>query len=427
MKVFLFKIVYTTILVLFFPLGIFLLLKNKKGKPRVGKRWVEYFGVIDGIPSSPMWIHAASVGEVIAAKSVVISLRNKYPDTPILITTTTTTGCEQVSKLFSTDDLVYHRYIPIDFSICIRIFLNKVHPKVFIIMETELWPNTLLTVHSKRIPIYLVNGRLSDKSYDGYRKIPVLKDIICKSINKVFAQYSSDKQNFMKLGFSSGDILITGSVKADINIEETVYTSSINLRHQLGIDNFIWVAASTHPGEDEIVLTAHKKLLETVPHAKLILVARHPERFNSLSHIVNSYGLTSLMHTDNNGKDIIDQSVYVGNVMGELLVFISASNVCFIGGSLLGEKVGGHNVLEPAALKKPILIGPSYFNFKSITDELIDLGCCHVCNNAMDIFEHLVEYSNNQFVELRHGDLAKSYIDESRGAVSKIVDSLDFY
>lgn len=428
MRILFFRVIYTFILFLMLPVGLFLLLKKKKGKPSVGIRWKEYFAIDSSVKFtlSPIWIHAASVGEVIATTQLIKKIRQNNPLIPILVTTTTPTGFEQVKKTFLEDNLIVHKYMPLDFGFLINFFIIKNKPRLFMIMETELWPNTLLLLKKNNIPIYLINGRLSCKSYNGYKRVPILPRVISSTVSKVFAQYQLDRDNFIKLGFDSSKVIVTGSIKADIDINDSTYSSARKLRKQLGDNNFVWVAASTHSTEDELLLAAHKKLLLTVKNAKLILVARHPERFNSLCEIVNEFELSYINHSDNLDDSSIAENVYIGNVMGELLSFIAAGDVCFVGGSLLGDKVGGHNVLEPAALAKPILIGPSFYNFKYITSSLIDLNVCHICNSPDEIYNKLHMYYSNPYLVIEHGDRELEYVRENSGAISKIVDSLQF-
>jgi 3-deoxy-D-manno-octulosonic-acid transferase len=370
------RCIYTLLLSIASPFLFLSLYKKKEGKPPFGSRWKEHFGFTPPLKTAnrPIWIHAVSVGEAIAATPIIKALKKQNPEQPILVTTTTSTGAEQINKL---GDLVEHRYMPVDFSFAVRGFLKATNPKKMLIMETELWPNTLHTVAKCGIPISVLNARLSEKSYVGYKKVQPIFNLLGKHLTHVCCQYQDDADRFIALGIDKKRVYVTGSVKFDIEITDNVIELGKCLRHELGSERAVWIAASTHKGEDEQVLSAHQELLKTIPNALLILVPRHPERFNSVFELCLQSGFTCVKRTS---KQVIssDTQVYLGNTMGEMLTLIGASDVCFMGGSLLGDKVGGHNVLEPAALGVPVITGPSYFNFKEIVDLLSN-------NSALEI------------------------------------------
>lgn len=362
------RIIYTLALTIVSPMLLFSLYRHKQNKPKFGSRWKEHFGITPRLNSTerPVWIHAVSVGECIAAIPLIKALKVQDPEQPILVTTTTSTGAEQILKL---GDLVEHRYMPIDFGFTISRFLKVVKPKELLIIETELWPNTLHYVHQKGIPIILVNARLSNKSYQRYAKAQWLFNLFLPCLTKVLCQNESDARRFARLGVSSERLVVTGSMKLDISISDKVKGQAKALRSMLGPIRPIWVAASTHKGEEEHIVTAHKMVLSKHPNALLLLVPRHPERFNSVFELCNKQGLTTVRRTS--GFRVSDNTqVYLADTMGEMFTIIGAADVCFMGGSLVGNKVGGHNVLEPAALGIPTIIGPSYFNFKELVEKL---------------------------------------------------------
>ncbi len=362
------RFLYTLLLSALSPLLLYSLYKKKEGKPPFGERWKEHFGFTPSLITTkrPIWIHAVSVGEAIATIPIIKALKGQDSEQPILVTTTTSTGAEQIEKLGS---LVEHRYMPIDFSFAIRNFLKVTNPKKMLIMETELWPNTLHTVAKYGIPISVLNARLSEKSYLGYKRVQPIFNLLAKHLTQVCCQYEDDAKRFIALGIPTEKVHITGSIKFDIEITKKTIESGRCLRKQLGINRPIWIAASTHKGEDELILDAHQKLLKTLPTALLILVPRHPERFNSVFELCRNAHFQTVKRTlDQNINH--ETQVYLGNTMGEMLTLIGAADICFMGGSLLGDKVGGHNVLEPAALDTPVITGSSYFNFKEIVDLL---------------------------------------------------------
>ncbi|MGY0616904.1 lipid IV(A) 3-deoxy-D-manno-octulosonic acid transferase [Vibrio sp. FJH11] len=382
------RLIYTLLLALASPILLFGLYKSKPNKPKFGSRWKEHFGITPKLSTDqrPIWIHAVSVGESIAAAPLIKALKKQNPEQTILVTTTTSTGAEQVAKL---GDLVEHRYMPIDFSFAVKGFLKATNPKQMLIIETELWPNTLNTVHKAGIPITVVNARLSEKSCRNYAKVQPLFNQIEKCLTKVLCQFESDKERFAKLGVSEHKLFTTGSIKFDITISEETIEHGKALREQLGKSRPVWIAASTHKGEDEQVLAAHQKVLQQHSDALLILVPRHPERFNDVFHLAQSSGFKAVRRTETKAllSRVSDSAqVYIGDTMGEMLILMGASDVCFMGGSLIGDKVGGHNMLEPAALGLPVITGPSYFNFAEIVESMLK-------NELIDITsgEHLAE------------------------------------
>lgn len=363
------RIFYTLLLALASPFLLFGLYKSKPNKPKFGQRWKEHFGITPKLDKTerPIWIHAVSVGESIAAIPLIKELKKQNPALPILVTTTTSTGAEQIAKL---GELVEHRYMPIDFGFAVKGFLKATRPKQMLIIETELWPNTLRTVHDSEIPITVVNARLSEKSCKNYAKVQPLFNLLVPCLDKVLCQTESDAERFERLGVDKHRLFVTGSIKFDIQISEEVKEKGKALRADLGIKRPIWIAASTHKGEDEQVLEAHKKILESHPTALLILVPRHPERFDNVFELCQKLGFDAARRTSRTEVTESTQ-VYLGDTMGEMLVLMGAVDICFMGGSLVGDKVGGHNVLEPAALGVPIINGPSYFNFKEIVDSFV--------------------------------------------------------
>ncbi|BBM65879.1 3-deoxy-D-manno-octulosonic acid transferase [Vibrio alfacsensis] len=381
------RIIYTLLLALSSPILLFGLYKSKPNKPKFGKRWKEHFGFTPKLKATeqPIWIHAVSVGESIAAIPLIKALKEKKPDQPILVTTTTSTGAEQIAKL---GDLVEHRYMPIDFAFAVKGFLRASQPKQMLIIETELWPNTLNEVHKADIPISVVNARLSEKSFKNYAKVQPLFNQFIPCLDKVLCQTESDAERFERLGVSKEKLEVTGSIKFDIQISQDVREQGKALRTELGHDRPVWIAASTHKGEDEQVLEAHRQVLESHPDALLVLVPRHPERFDNVFELCQKQGFNTVRRTSQTEVTESTQ-VYLGDTMGEMLTLIGAADVCFMGGSLAGDKVGGHNVLEPAALGVPVITGPSYFNFKDIITNLISHRAINVSDNHNELASSL--------------------------------------
>ena len=418
-----FRWFYTLLLVLAAPFFLYSLYKKKKGKPSVGKRWKEHFGITPSLESQdhPIWIHAASVGETLAVIPFIKRLKTIKPDLPILLTTTTPTGAEQARRL---GDLISHRYTPIDFTFAINRFLRIIRPCQFIIVETELWPNTVNAVSKSGIPITILNARLSNKSYTGYRKVMPLVRPMTRRLSNVLCQFDTDAERFIGLGVNRHNITITGSIKFDITITDDILQDGDALRAQLGEQRPIWIAASTHEGEDEVLFSVHQQLLSIIPEALLIIVPRHPERFNTVLKLSEQTGFSTV--TRSSKQPITPNTqVYIGDTMGEMLTLLQASDVCFMAGSLIGKKVGGHNLLEPAALGKPIITGPSYYNFTDITHTLESAGACIILRDKAEIVKQLTLWLTNQQAREHSAKQALSVVSHNTGAIERSLAQLE--
>ncbi|WP_447469317.1 lipid IV(A) 3-deoxy-D-manno-octulosonic acid transferase [Vibrio harveyi] len=413
------RILYTLLLTIASPFLLFGLYKSKPNKPKFGQRWKEHFGITPKLTSDekPIWIHAVSVGESIAATPFIKVLKEQNPEQPILVTTTTSTGAEQIAKL---GDLVEHRYMPIDFAFAVKRFLKTTQPKQMLIIETELWPNTLNEVHKAGIPISVVNARLSEKSRSNYAKVQPLFDLMLPCLTQVLCQTQSDANRFERLGVDKDKLKVTGSIKFDIQISDDVKEKSKILRQELGQNRPVWIAASTHKGEDEQVLAAHKRVLESHPDALLILVPRHPERFDDMYDLCQQQGFETVRRTTQENVANSTQ-VYLGDTMGEMLLLLGAADICFMGGSLVGDKVGGHNVLEPAILKKVVITGPSYFNFKDIVNDLIQANGMLVSKDSAGIGNHLTHLISEPHSQHVYGQNAYEYAVKNQGALARTI------
>lgn len=411
---------YTILLSLLAPFLLFGLFRNKPGKPSVGKRWKEHFGITPPLTSSkkPIWIHAVSVGETLAVTPFVQALHQRYPHVPIIITTTTPTGAEQATKL---NDIAEHRYMPLDYSFAVKRFIRIIRPSQILIMETELWPNTLHTLAKANIPITIINARLSEKACRLYQKVLPLFKQIEPCLTHILCQTKQDASHFSMLGVPQDKLTVTGSIKFDIHVAKKIIKQGHALRTYLGKQRPIWIAASTHQGEDEIILAAHKAITKTIPNALLILVPRHPERFNAVSEL-SSQIFHCVRRTQQTGNELAAQtSVYLADTMGEMLLLMQAADICFMGGSLLGDKVGGHNVLEPAAIGMPILIGPSYFNFKDIVENLEQRNGIHILNGDENISDVLITYFTNEEQRHKMAVRAQQFVEDNVGAIEKTI------
>lgn len=417
------RIIYTLLLTIASPFLLFGLYKSKPNKPKFGQRWKEHFGITPKLTSDekPIWIHAVSVGESIAATPFIKALKEQSPDQPILVTTTTSTGAEQITKL---GDLVEHRYMPIDFAFAVKRFLKTTQPKQMLIIETELWPNTLNEVHKAGIPISVVNARLSEKSCNNYAKVQPLFNVMLPCLTQVLCQTESDANRFERLGVDKDKLKVTGSIKFDIQISDDVKEKSKILRQELGQNRPIWIAASTHKGEDEQVLAAHKRVLESHPDALLILVPRHPERFDDMYDLCQQQGFETVRRTTRENVASSTQ-VYLGDTMGEMLLLLGAADICFMGGSLVGNKVGGHNVLEPAALGVPVITGPSYYNFQDLVAKMLHKKVIKLIESPNEMSLEVEAMFQDTLAKCVVQENLLSFVNDNVGALTKTIRCIE--
>lgn len=413
------RILYTLIIYLFSPFILFLLYRPRHGKPGFGSRWKEHLGWIPApLKSAPLWIHAVSVGETIAVTPLIKALKQRHPDLPILLTTTTRTGADQAARLGS---LVEHRYAPLDYPGAVARFLRTANPRALLIMETELWPNLLAQCGQKKIPVAILNARLSERSCQRYQHIRHFFQHMSRALTLLLCQHHDDAARFKRLGVDKNKLLITGSIKFDIQMDQQQIENGEQYRQQLG-NRPVWIAASTHKGEDEKILRAHQILLQQIPNALLVLVPRHPERFNDVALLCQNQGF-SLCRRSEQRSVAADEQILLGDSMGEMAYYFQMADLAFMGGSLV--PVGGHNLLEPAALAKPTLIGPHYFNFSDITRQLIAKQACQVIHNDDELAVTVQELLLSKEKQHQMGMAAFDVVAANQGALEKSLNALE--
>lgn len=410
--------IYNFVIHLCFPLIIGFLLWPKKGKPGYGARWKEHLGWVPLLQNeAPIWIHAVSVGETLAVTPFIRALKKQYPNQSILLTTTTRTGADQANKLGS---LVEHRYAPLDYPAAVQHFLQTIRPKMLIIMETELWPNLLHQCANCQIPVIVLNARLSERSCVRYTRFQRMFQTMTRHIAQILCQTEDDAARFKRLGMDEKQLTVTGSIKYDMQVnEEQIQLGEQQKRHQGS--RLIWVAASTHRGEDEQIIAAHKTLLLHQPDALLILIPRHPERFHEVAELCEKSGLNLTLRSSQQPASATSQ-VLLGNTMGEMWFYLSMADLVFMGGSFV--TVGGHNVLEPAALKKPVLIGPHYFNFTDITEQLVQSGGCTIVSNPQELAQQLLMLGCDSQQQQLMGHAAYQVVQKNQGAIKRSLAAL---
>lgn len=362
-----------------------------------------------------IWVHAVSVGETIAAIPLIKALQAQYPALPMLVTTMTPTGALRVKAAFG--DSVTHAYIPYDLPSAVVRFLDTMNPVVAVIMETELWPNVVAACRKRQVPVCLVNARLSEKSARGYQRIAILTREMLQGLAVIAAHGQADAERFIALGALPERVLITGNIKFDLELPPELAALSATLRDALGKNRFIWIAASTHAGEEELILAAHKVLREKHPQALLVLVPRHPDRFDTIFELCAQTFVTKRRSLQQACTP--DTAVYLGDTMGELLLLYGAVDVAFIGGSLIPR--GGHNMLEACALEKPVLTGPHLFNFAEISELFINAHALTKVSDASTLANELIQLRENDDARTQMGQRGLQVVAANRGALAKQV------
>jgi 3-deoxy-D-manno-octulosonic-acid transferase len=385
----------------------------------------ERFGFGERLPPGSVWIHAVSVGEVQASAALVTTLRERYPSIPVLVTTLTPTGAARAKTLFK--DLAQVRYIPFDLPGAVRRFFNRVQPRLAVIFETELWPNLYHQCGHRRIPLVLASARISPRSVSRYRKLGSLfRDALSRGV-VVAAQGESDADRFKTLGADPDRTHVTGNIKFDFSVPFDIGERGRQLREFYAATRPMWVAGSTHAGEEEIVLEAHRIVRSAHPRALLVLVPRHPPRFDEVAYGLQRAGIRFARRSQRLGEKAGAASalaeVLLVDTLGELLDFYAAADVAFVGGSLV--PIGGHNLLEPAALGVPILTGPYTANSADIAKLLVARGAAGVVNDAEELGSHVAMLLSDPDERERIGALGRSSVDSNRGALGKLLGLIE--
>lgn len=414
------RLLYTLLFYLLMPLVLGRLLWRSCKAPEYRKHWRQRFGFVPAVPVNQkvIWVHAVSVGETLAAVPMIKQLQSQYSEYLLVVTTMTPTGSARVKSVFG--DSVYHVYAPYDLPDTLNRFIRKVHPDLLVIMETELWPNLIHHCHKEDIPVVVANARLSEKSAKGYQKFSSLTAPMLQKLSCVAAQHQNDGARFTTLGLVATQLSVTGNIKFDVNLDDEVKTQAEVLKSQWRGERErpIFLAASTHRGEDRIILDGFEQIRSHFPELLLVLVPRHPERFDEVAELCVQKGL-SVCRRSSGGSPSSSDQVLLGDTMGELLVFFGAGDIAFVGGSLV--PVGGHNLIEPAIWAAPVLSGPHLFNFSEASRLLRESQGMVICEDANAIAEEVVALLQNPQSATRMGQAAKSVTDNNRGALSKLL------
>jgi len=413
------RYLYTLLFYLIVPFILLRLLWRSRKSADYRKRWSERFGFAPKKLEKSIWVHAVSLGETIAATPLIKTLRATYPDYPIVVTNMTLTGSARAKLAFG--DSVIHSYVPYDLPDAVSRFIDRIQPKIFIAIETELWPNLFSACKQKNIPIVLANARLSEKSARGYQSVAPLTKKMLSEISLLASQGTADAERFIKLGMPKEKIIITGNIKFDLELPKDLEEKSKTLREELGKEKHIWIAGSTHPGEEEIILAAHAEIRKKFPTALLILVPRHPERFDDVEKLCKEKNF-SVVRRSRGEKCDDATAIYLSDTMGEMMLMYSVCDVAFVGGSFVS--VGGHNMLEPAAVSKPVLTGPHLFNFAEISELLFSAGGMFKVTSANELAEKINTFFENKNMREEIGNRAYHVVKENSGALRKQLEGI---
>ena len=383
-------------------------------------RWNERYAVYDATPAQAgtVWVHAVSVGEVNAAAPLVNALRTLRPDLRLLLTTITPTGSERVRSLWG--QAIDHVYLPYDLPGAVTRFLVHFRPQLALVVETELWPNLLLGCRDHQVPSYIVNARLSERSLRGYR---ILKPLVARALRtarRVLAQSPADAARFVQLGASPKRTLVIGNLKYDIQTDDGWPAFAVAFGERSGARP-VWIAASTHPEEEAAVIAIHQRLRQRWPDLLLLWAPRHPERFRAVAQEAIAAGWRVSTRTLTRWPDR-DDAVFVIDTLGELMAFYGCAQVAFVGGSL--QDVGGHNLLEPAAVGTAIVSGPHLHNFREIADQLLHVGALRVGADADDVasvIEQLLADPQTRSTMVAAG---RALVENGRGALARTLAAI---
>jgi 3-deoxy-D-manno-octulosonic-acid transferase len=411
---------YSLVIRLALPISLYYLIWRGLRQREYFDRWSERFALYRGEGLAEcLWIHAVSVGEVNAAAPLLEGLRQRHPGHTFLVTTTTPTGSARVRALWG--DSVRHVYLPYDLPGGVRNFLDRFRPRLAVVMETEIWPNLFAELERRQVPVVIANARLSERSLKGYRPIAPLVRTTMATIDLVAAQSSADAERYRKLGAPRDRLRVTGNLKYDLPLPEGIVAQAAIWRRDWGLRP-VWIAASTHPEEEEIVMAAHRLLLAESPQALLLWAPRHPERFAAVALACQRAGFEVASRRVEQLPSTSSQ-VFVVDTLGELMSFYAASDVAFVGGSL--QEVGGHNLLEPAALGVPALVGPHTFNFQEITEVLLAVGAAQRVGDAPSLAKRIGQLLRHPDERRRRGEAGRLRIASERGALARTLDLID--
>lgn len=411
--------IYSLLLYLISPYLLFRLWWKGRRQPAYRERIAERFcwGKPE-VKEVDVWLHAVSLGEVIAATPLIDAMLNKQWS--ILITTMTPTGATQVKTRFG--DKVSHRYIPYDIYSVVKRFFQRVKPKVAVIMETELWPNLISEAAGANIPLYLANARLSERSLKGYLRFKWVFKPILNQFTAILTQSADDRARFIHLGAQPERVISLGNMKFDLHTDNVDQHKFQELKNHWGAKRTAVIIASTHENEEIRILGQLKRLQQAIPDVVLLIAPRHPERFQTVYQMCQQEGLNTGLRSKLETLSPQNE-VVVLDCLGELLGLYHISDYAFVGGSLV--PVGGHNVLEPIAMRVPVLSGTHVHNFKTICRDLLEAEALVLVNEADELIDTIVHLHNNSSLKQSMVEKATQVLANNKGAVVKYLNKVN--
>lgn len=410
---------YRGLLNLAIPFAFIVLIIRGFKNPAYWARWKERFGFVPDsikqVDEFDLWIHAVSVGEARAASPLINRLLAERPNCRILLTTTTPTGSAMVKMMLN--DKVSHCYFPYDLNWSMKRFVSSVKARTVLIMETEIWPNMISAVKRSGSTLVYTNVRLSERSYLRYAKVPGFVKQTLDQVDHFAVQGKADRKHLELLGVAPDKISETGSIKFDVYVPPSLRESAEVMRRQLGQDRLIWIAGSTREGEESKIISAYRQLKKNFPSLLLVLVPRHPERFDYMARKIQRRGLQCARRTEGHAEISPEVDVYLGDTMGELSLMYACSDVAFVGGSLV--PLGGQNILEPCALGVPVVFGKHMFNFPDISRWTIKEGAGRMVQDAQELESVVAELLSNPSLRDEMGSNGMRFIQSHRGALEK--------
>jgi 3-deoxy-D-manno-octulosonic-acid transferase len=414
------RILYSTLFYILIPFILVRLLWRSLKAPDYRKRWPERFGLYkQSVRPNVIWFHAVSVGEAEALLPLVRRFLDEMPTAGLLVTTTTPTGSARVRSVLGNS--VQHVYLPYDIPFAVERFLGAFKPKLAVIVETELWPNLFYYCGFRAIPLFIINARLSEKSATGYQKIPTLIRPTLANVKKILAQSQEDSERFLAIGVNKGQISTCGNVKFDITVDKESINAGSILKHSLFKDRFLLLAASTHRGEEDILCRLYQTLKNNIPNLLIIIVPRHPERFSEVEDLCRAQKLTVVRRTSQLSVDLTTD-IYLADTMGELKMLYAATDVAFVGGSLV--PVGGHNIIEALALGIPVMFGPFMANFKQVAAMSVASDASIPCENPNEVLNTILKIHADEDLRKKLSVNGKAFVDKNRGATDRIYQTL---
>jgi 3-deoxy-D-manno-octulosonic-acid transferase len=390
-------------------------------EPGYRSHWGERLGFY-GAPVAghhTIWIHAVSVGETRAAEPLVDALMAAYPHSRVVLTHMTPTGRATGAQLFARHgERLVQSYLPYDTVSMVRRFMKHFTPRICILMETEVWPNLIAVCAERGVPVALVNARLSERSLRRARGFGRLMKEAARAISLVAAQTEGDAMRVRALGVTH--IAVTGSIKFDVVVPDAALATGAALRARIG-ERPVLLCASTRDGEEALILDAFKNMAQRPPGMLLLIVPRHPQRFDDVARLAQARGLV-LARRSGTGPVAPQVEVMLGDSMGEMFAYYAASDCAFIGGSLL--PLGGQNLIEACALGKPVLIGEHTFNFAQASDEAVAAGAAQRVHDAGHMLQLAARLLQDRAARAAMGERAAGFAERHRGATARTIELL---